>query len=147
MLLLLDENMDVDLELLLPPQGMTALHIQSLRLKSAPDPLIFRYALANGYDALVTKDAFGGETRAPSYRAMRDGLRIFRIRITPKDGSDETGEAVADLLFNHAAQLEAALSPDSPIRHVMLNMRQNQITKTTSLAEIEAELERLSPEP
>ena len=147
MLLLLDENMDIGLELLLPSEGMTALHIQSLRLKSAPDPAIFRFALANGYEALVTEDAFRRDMRVPSLAAMRDGLRIFRVRVTPKDDRERSSESVADLLFSHAAELEASLSPDSPIRRLMLNMRQNQITKTTSLAEIEAELERLSPGP
>lgn len=142
MLLLLDENMGVGLEPLLTVEGMVSLHVESLGLKSAPDPEIFRFALANGYDALVTKDAFRRDIRVHMLRALREGLRIFRVRYTPKDPSSEADEAVADLLFNHAAELDAALTPSSSLRHVILNMRQQRITKTMRLPEILAELER-----
>lgn len=143
MLLLLDENIDAALEPLLTAEGLTALHIESLGLKSAPDPAIFRFALANGYDALVTKDAYDQETRIPALQAMRDGLRIFQVRITPKDPVKESRASVADLIFDHAAELDAALAPSSPLRHLILNMRQQRVTKTKPLAEVLAELERL----
>ena len=58
MLLLLDENMDVRLEPLLAAEGLVALHVESLGLKSTPDPEVFRFAIENGYEALITKDAF-----------------------------------------------------------------------------------------
>ena len=143
MLLLLDENMDPGLEPLLAAEGLAALHVESLGLKGAPDPAIFRFALANGYDALVTKDAFDQETRAPALQAMRDGLRIVQVRITPKDPVKESRTSMADLIFDHAVELDAALAPDSPLRHLMLNMRQRRITKAMSLPEVLAELERL----
>lgn len=143
MLLLLDENIDAALEPLLTAEGLTALHVESLGLKSAPDPEVFRFAIENGYEALITKDAFRRDIRVHMLRAMRDGLRIFRIRHTPKDPGEETGEAAVDLIFDHAVELDAALAADSPFRHLTLNMRQHRITKTTELAEIEAELERL----
>ena len=143
MLLLLDENIDTDLEALLTEEGLAALHVESLDLKSAPDPEIFRFALANGYDALVTKDAFDRETRGPVLQAMRDGLRIFQVKITPKDPVKESRSSMADLIFDHVTELEAAIASSSPLRHLILNMRQHRITKTKTLAEVLAELERL----
>ena len=143
MLLLLDENIDSALEPLLTAEGLVAFHVESLGLKSAPDPAIFRFALANGYDGLVTKDAYDQGTRVPALQAMRDGLRIFQVKITPKDPVKESLASVADLIFDHAAEFEAALASSSPLRHLTLNMRQHRITKMKTLPEVLAELERL----
>ena len=143
MLLLLDENMDVRLEYLLAAEGLAAFHVETLGLKGTPDPELFRFAIENGYEALITKDAFRRDIRVHMLRALRDGLRIFRIRHTPKDPAEESDEAVADLILDHAAELDAALAADSPLRHLMLNARQRRITRTMGLPEVLAELGRL----
>lgn len=143
MLLMLDENTAPRIEGLLEVHGIAALHVETLGLKGMADPSLFDYALAHGYDALITKDRFRRNIRVPAHRAMRDGLRIFRARFTPKDGVDETPDALADLVIDNWGELERALASDSAMRFVMLNARQHRITKTMRLDEVEAELERL----
>ena len=140
---MLDENTSPRIEGMLGAHGIAALHVETLGLKGMSDPRLFGFALARGYDALVTKDRFRHEVRVPAHRAMRDGLRIFRARFTPKDGTDETPDALADLIIDHWGELERALDSDSAVRLVMLNARQRRITKTVSLPEVLAELERL----
>ena len=141
--LLLDENTWPDLENRLAAHGIAALHVKSLGLDGRGDPEIFRFALANGYDAIITKDAYRKAVQVHALRAMRDGLRIFRARFTPKDPLNESPQLLADLVIDHWDELARSLEPESPVRFIMLNARQNRITKTMHLNEIEAELERL----
>ena len=143
MLLLLDENTWPELEGLFAVHGIAALHVKSLGLEGRSDPEIFRFALANGYDAVVTKDAYRKAIHIHALRAMRDGLRIFRARFTPKDPLNESPQLLADLVIDNWGELERALASDSAMRFVMLNARQHRITKTMRLDEVEAELERL----
>ena len=142
MLLLLDENTWPELEDLLAAHGIAALHVNSLGLEGRNDPDIFRFALQNGYDAIVTKDAYRKAVRVDMLRAMRDGLRIFRARFTPKDPRNESPQLLADLLIDHWTELERSLEPGSAIRLIMLNARQHEITRTIRLDEIETELRR-----
>ena len=141
--LLLDENTWPELENLFAVHGIAAMHVKSLELDGRSDPELFRFALENGYDAIITKDAYRKSVQVHALRAMRDGLRIFRARFTPKDPLNESPQLLADLIIDHWTELERALDSDSTARFVMLNARQRRITKTMHLAEIEAELERL----
>ena len=58
MRLLLDENLAPSLPALLRRRGIAADHTAAVNLNRTPDPVILRFALAQGYDAVVTKDRY-----------------------------------------------------------------------------------------
>lgn len=58
MRLLLDENLAPSLPALLLRSGIVADHTEIVNLNRTPDPVILRFAVAQGYDAVVTKDCY-----------------------------------------------------------------------------------------
>ena len=144
MRLLLDENLAPSLPALLRHRGIAADHTASINLNRTPDPVILRFAVAQGYDAVVTKDRYRkADARLAALRAMRDGLRIIQLRFrqtAPRAGS---AEEQLRLILDHREQIEQALAPDSQIRRLIINAAINGISRATTAAEVEAELRRL----
>ena len=144
MRLLLDENLAPSLPALLRRRGIAADHTASVNLNRTPDPVILRFAIAQGYDAVVTKDRYRkADARLAALRAMRDGLRIIQLRFrqtAPRAGS---AEEQLRLILDHREQIEQALAPDSQIRRLIINAAINGISRVTTAAEVEAELRRL----
>ena len=56
MKLLFDENLAHTLPSMLSGVSPDSAHVRNLGLESSPDPVVWKYAAANGY-AIVTKDA------------------------------------------------------------------------------------------
>ena len=144
MRLLLDENLAPSLSALLRHRGIAADHTVSINLNRTPDPVILRFAVAQGYDAVVTKDRYRkADARLAALRAMRDGLRIIELRFR----QDALGSGSADeqlrLILDHREAIELALAPESQIRRLIINAAINGISRITTAAEIEAELRRL----
>ena len=144
MRLLLDENLAPSLPALLRHRGIAADHTASINLNRTPDPVILRFAVAQGYDAVVTKDRYRkADARLAALRAMRDGLRIIQLRFrqtAPRAGS---AEEQLRLILDHREQIEQALAPDSQIRRLIINAAISGISRATTAAEVEAELRRI----
>ena len=144
MRLLLDENLAPSLPALLLRRGITADHTEDVNLNRTPDPLILRFALAQGYDAVVTKDRYRkADARLAALRAMRDGLRIIQLRFRQSAPRSGSAEEQLRLILGHREQIEQALAPDSQIRRLIINAAINGISSITTADEVEAELRRL----
>ncbi len=73
-----DESAARELESELRARGVDASHVESLQLAGSSDPVLFDYALANGYEAFVTRDRYAQPVEhLAAFKAMRDGLRII----------------------------------------------------------------------
>ena len=144
MRLLLDENLAPSLPALLRRRGIAADHTASVNLNRTPDPVILRFAVAQGYDAVVTKDRYRkAEERIAALRAMRDGLRIIQLRFRQNAPRAGSAEEQLRLILDHREQIEQALAPDSQIRRLIINAAFSGISRVTTAAEVEAELRRL----
>ena len=144
MRLLLDENVAEQLSEGLRARGITADHTKPLDLNNRPDAVVLRFALAQGYDAIVTKDRYRkADARLAALRAMRDGLRIIQLRFRQEAPNAGSAEEQLRLILDHREQIEQALAPDSQIRRLILNAAINGISSITTAAEVEAELRRL----
>ena len=144
MRLLLDENVAEQLSEWLRARGITADHTKPLDLNNRPDAVVLRFALAQGYDAIVTKDRYRkADARLAALRAMRDGLRIIQLRFRQEAPNAGSAEEQLRLILDHREQIEQALAPDSQIRRLILNAAINGISRITTAAEVEAELRRL----
>ena len=144
MRLLLDENLAPSLPALLRRRGIAADHTASVNLNRTPDPVILRFAVARGYDAVVTKDRYRkADARIAALRAMRDGLRIIQLRFRQNAPRAGSADAQLRLILDHREQIELALAPDSQIRRLIINAAINGISRVTTAAEVEAELRRL----
>ena len=144
MRLLLDENLAPSLPALLRRRGIAADHTASVNLNRTPDPVVLRFAVAQGYDAVVTKDRYRkADARIAALRAMRDGLRIIELRFRQNAPRAGSADAQLRLLLDHREQIEQALAPESQIRRLIINAAINGISRITTAAEVEAELRRL----
>ena len=144
MRLLLDENAAEQLAERLRAHGINADHTKSLDLNNRPDAVVLRFAIAQSYDAVVTKDRYRkADARLAALRAMRDGLRIIQLRFR----QDALGSGSADeqlrLILDHREAIEQALASDSQIRRLIINAAINGISRIATAAEVEAELRRL----
>ena len=144
MRLLLDENLAPSLPALLRRRGIAADHTASVNLNRTPDPVILRFAVARGYDAVVTKDRYRkAEERIAALRAMRDGLRIIQLRFRQNAPRAGSADEQLRLILDHREAIELALAPESQIRRLIINAAINGISRATTAAEVEAELRRL----
>ena len=144
MRLLLDENLAPSLPALLRRRGIAADHTAAVNLNRTPDPVVLRFAVAQGYDAVVTKDRYRkADARIAALRAMRDGLRIIELRFRQNAPRAGSADAQLRLILDHREAIELALAPDSQIRRLIINAAINGISRVTTAAEVEAELRRL----
>ena len=144
MRLLLDENAAEQLSEWLRAHGITADHTKPLDLNNRPDAVVLRFAIAQGYDAVVTKDRYRkADARLAALRAMRDGLRIIQLRFRQEALNAGSADEQLRLILDHREQIEQALAPDSQIRRLIINAAISGISRATTAAEVEAELRRL----
>ena len=144
MRLLLDENVAEQLPERLRAHGITADHTKPLDLNNRPDAVVLRFAIAQGYDAVVTKDRYRkADARLAALRAMRDGLRIIQLRFRQEALNAGSADEQLRLILDHREQIEQALAPDSQIRRLIINAAISGISRATTAAEVEAELRRL----
>lgn len=145
MRLLLDESTGHDLEFLLPPHGIEADHVETLKLAGTVDPALLALAQRE-YDAIVTKDRYRkSEPREAALLGMRAGLRIIELRFTgsgPETATGKTNEQL-DLLLRYREQIEQMIDPGSPLRKLVLNGSTGTITKELDISDVAAEIARL----
>lgn len=145
MRLLLDESTGHGLELLLPPHGIEADHVETLNLAGTVDPALLALAQRE-YDAIVTKDRYRkSEPRKAALLGMRAGLRIIELRFTgsgPETATGKTNEQL-DLLLRYRERIEQMIDPGSPLRKLVLNGSTGTITKELDINDVEAEIARL----
>ena len=146
MRLLLDENMAPSLPAALIRHGLSADHTETLNLNRTADPIVLAFAVARGYDAVITKDRYRkGDARLAALRAMRDGLRIIQLRFRQDIPDADSAEAQLQLILDHQREIEQAIAPDSPIRQLILNHAVGGITRTLTADQVAATLRRLGP--
>ena len=144
MRLLLDENMAPSLPAALMRRGLSADHTETLNLNRTADPIVLAFAVAHGYDAVITKDRYRkGDARLAALRAMRDGLRIIQLRFRQDVPDADSAEAQLQLILNHLPIIEQAIAPDSPIRQLIINHAVGGITRTITADEVAATFRRL----
>lgn len=144
MRLLADENSSFALEQALAAAGEEAKHVKTLEMTGSPDPVLFAYALREGYDGIITKDRYSEPgAHLAAFQAMRDGLRIIELRF--RDNAPGTGDDndQVDLVISLLDEIERAIDPGSGIRHIVLNGRTRAVSRRLYVADVEAELERL----
>ena len=146
MRLLLDENMATGLADELSARGHPTDHVQGWQLQGGADGVILALALAQGYDAVITKDRYRkGDARLAALRAMRDGLCIIQLRFRQDIPDADSAAAQLQLILDHEREIERALAPDSPIRQLILNHAVGGVTRTITADEVAATLRRLEP--
>ena len=146
MRLLLDENMAPSLPATLMRRGLSADHTETLNLNRTADPIVLAFAVAHGYDAVITKDRYRkGDARLAALRAMRDGLRIVQLRFRQDVPDADSAEAQLRLILDHEREIERAVAPDSPIRQLILNHAVGGVTRVVTADEVVTELRRLEP--
>ena len=144
MRLLLDENLAPSLPVLLQRRGIAADHTEAVNLNRTPDPVILRFAVVQGYDAVVTKDRYRkADARLAALHAMRAGLRIIQLRFRQSAPRTDSAEEQLRLILDHREQIEQTLAPDSQIRRLIINAAINGISSVMTADEVEAELRRL----
>ena len=145
MRLLLDESTGHDLEFLLPPHGIEADHVETLKLAGTVDPALLALAQRE-YDAIATKDRYRkSEPREAALLGMRAGLRIIELRFTgsgPETATGKTNEQL-DLLPRYRERIEQMIDPGSPLRKLVLNGSTGTITKELDISDVAAEIARL----
>ena len=145
MRLLLDESTGHDLEFLLPPHGIEADHVETLKLAGTVDPALLALAQRE-YDAIVTKDRYRkSEPREAALLGMRAGLRIIELRFTgsgPETATGKTNEQL-DLLLRYRERIEQMIDPASPLRKLVLNGSTGTITKELDISDVATEIARL----
>ena len=148
MRLLLDENMATDVADELSARGHPTDHVRTWQLQSGPDGVILAFAIAQGYDAVITKDRYRkGESRLAALRAMHDGLRIIQLRFRQDVPDADSAEAQLQLILDHQREIEQAIAPDSPIRQLIINHAVGGITRILTADQVAATLRRLDPRP
>lgn len=146
MRLLLDENMAPSLEAALRQRGIEVDHLHGLELTSALDPVVLAFAVARGYDAIITKDRYSQrEDRLAALRAMNGGLRIIQLRFRQDAPASGSTEAQLQLILDHLPIIEQAIAPDSDVRLLIINHDVGGITRTITANEVAAALHRLEP--
>ena len=146
MRLLLDENMAPSLEAALQQRGIEVDHLHGLELTSALDPVVLAFAVARGYDAIITKDRYSQrEDRLAALRAMNGGLRIIQLRFRQNAPAAGSTEAQLQLILDHLPIIEQAIAPDSDIRLLIINHDVGGITRTITADEVAAAQHRLEP--
>ena len=146
MRLLLDENMAPSLPAALMRHGLSADHTATLNLNRTADPIVLAFAVAHGYDAIITKDRYRKrEDRLAALHAMNRGLRIIQLRFRQNAPAAGSTEAQLQLILNHLAIIEQALAPDSPIRQLILNHALGGVTRAITADQVAATLRRLEP--
>ena len=145
MLLLLDESVALRLESLLPQYGISASHVDGLKLSGADDPFLLALARRE-YDAIVTKDRYEKtDAREASLREMRDGLRIVELRFTrtaPGPGRGTRTEQL-ELILANLGRIEELIQPGSRLRKIVLNGSTGTVTKVMDVDDVAAEIARL----
>ena len=146
MRLLLDENMATDLADELSARGHPTDHVQDWQLQGGADGVILALALAQDYDAVITKDRYRkGAARLAALRAMRDGLRIIQLRFRQDIPDADSAEAQLQLILDHEREIEHAVAPDSPIRQLVINHAVGRVTRAITADQVAATLRRLEP--
>ena len=146
MRLLLDENMATGVADELSARGHPTDHVELLGLKSEADSTILAFAVAQGYEAVVTKDRYSESgARLAALRAMRDGLRIIQLRFRQDIRGSGSDDQQLQLILDHEREIERALAPDSPIRQLILNHTVGGVTRAITADEVAATLRRLEP--
>ena len=146
MRLLLDENMAPSLEPALRRRGLEVDHLHGLELTSALDPVVLAFAVARGYDVIITKDRYSQrEDRLAALRAMNNGLRIIQLRFRQNAPAAGSTEAQLQLILNHLPMIEQAITPNSDIRLLIINHDVGGITRTITADEVAAALRRREP--
>ena len=146
MRLLLDENMAPSLPAALMRRGLSADHTATLNLNRTADPIVLAFAVARGYDAVITKDRYRkGDARLAALRAMRDGLRIIQLRFRQDIPDADSAAAQLQLILDHEREIEQAIAPDSPIRQLILNHAVGGVTRAITADQVAAILRRLEP--
>ena len=147
MRLLLDENMATGVADELSARGHPTDHVELLGLKSEPDSTILAFAVAQGYEAVVTKDRYSESgARLAALRAMRDGLRIIQLRFRQDIRGSGSDDQQLQLILDHEREIERAVAPDSPIRQLILNHAVGGVTRTITADQVAATLHRLEPQ-
>lgn len=141
MRILLDENTAVGVEPALNSIGIDADHIGTLGLKAASDPSIFDFAVREGYDAIVTKDAYQ-DVRDAVVRAMRRRLRVIHLKFGRRGAWQDSTEAQVRLLVAHREFLERATAGGSDIREATIHAALGEVRDVRGPACIDAGLER-----
>ncbi len=148
MRLLLDENMATGVADELSARGHPTDHVELLGLKSEPDSTILAFAVAHGYEAVVTKDRYSESgARLAALRAMRDGLRIIQLRFRQDIRGSGSDDQQLQLILDHEREIERAVAPDSPIRQLILNHAVGGVTRTITADQVAATLRRLESRP
>lgn len=146
MRLLLDENMAPSLEAALRQRGIEVDHLHGLELTSALDPVVLAFAVARGYDAIITKDRYSQrEDRLAAMRAMNGRLRIIQLRFRQNAPTAGSTEAQLQLILDHLPIIEQAIAPDSDVRLLIINHDVGGITRTITADEVAAAPHRLEP--
>lgn len=139
MQLLLDENMGRKVEPGLRARGIDVDHVETLDLKGADDPSIFRFALDLGYRAIITKDLYR-EVRVEALRAMRAGLCIVQLKFDRSGRFRDSAANQLQLILHHRGALERAASPASDICGLILHAGHRDLAGVQTTAAVEAEL-------
>lgn len=146
MRLLLDENMSLRLARWLSRRGYAADHTKPLNLNSRTDPVVLAFAVAHGYDAIITKDHYArGEARLAALRAMRAGLRIIELRFRQNKRGSGSAEEQLRLILDHREEIERAIAPDSLVRQLVVNGATGTVTRVITIDEVAVALRRLEP--
>ena len=144
MRLFVDESTARELESELRSRGVDVSHVESLQLAGSSDPVLFDYALAHGYDAIVMRDRYAQPVEhLAAFKAMREGLRIIELRFRGTALLNASRASQVDLVVSNLNEIEQAISPASDIRHLVLNGRTRAVSRRLYIADVEAELERL----
>ena len=142
---LIDESAAEELRALLRPHGIEAIHVRSLDLIGAEDPVVLALARAE-FDAVITKDRYRkADPRNAALREMRNGLRIVQLRFTGKAPNSSTGTTPEqfELILDNLDRIEGLIRPDSQLRKIVLNGSTGTVTKVMDIDEVDAEIARL----
>ena len=142
---LIDESAAEELQGLLRPHGIEAIHVRLLDLMGAEDPIVLALARAE-FDAILTKDRYRkADPRDAALREMRDGLRIVQLRFTGKAPNSPTGTTPEqlELILANLERIEELVQPGSRLRKLVLNGSTGAVTKTMDVNDVAAEIARL----
>ena len=139
--LLLDENISSRIAPDLRSAGIATDYVRGADLAGASDSSVFAAALKRGCDAVVTQDRYRDlEDYVASLRAMRAGLRIFRLVFQVSHGVGASPARQLRLILSHRELLEAAVSAESTTRLLVIHEDPDRPIRVRRLDEIEAEL-------
>ena len=142
---LIDESAAEELQGLLRPHGIEAVHARSLDLIGTEDPIVLALARAE-FDAILTKDRYRkADPRNAALREMRNGLRIIQLRFTGKAPNAPTGTTAEqlELILGNLERIEELIQPDSRLRKLVLNGSTGTVTRAMDVDDVSAEIARL----